>query len=124
MRKLVALLPLLFPSLALACWQTELPHATLDGSSIRAQVLKSRRPLKHASVRIYIANTLLTRTSTDSTGVFTFSQLPPAKYRVVIANWGSANVEMKQPLLYSTKGVLLQESVADGCLFARVPTAP
>src|SRR5450631_900183 len=94
-------------AVASPCRNPRLRSAVLRGDAIRGYVSKDRQPVTMAEVRLYCASKLVGLTSTDKDGMFNIEHLTPEKYRLSIAGWGSARVELKLPV----KGYGFHESL-------------
>jgi hypothetical protein len=99
MRKLLILL---CASSALAfgstCPDVNLREAKIGGDAISGSVQLRHRPLKKASVRLYLGKKLLWIGATDSNGRFEVDHLAHDNYRLVVSGWGSAEIELKPEL--------------------------
>ncbi len=95
MRKLIMLV-LAFVTAAIAspCHNPRGRSAVLRGQAIQGQVTRDRRAVKFAKVYLYSSDKSETTTMTDQSGMLNIDHLPPAKYRLSIAGWGSVSVEL------------------------------
>jgi hypothetical protein len=95
MRKLMMLM-LAFVTAAIAspCHNPRGRSAVLRGQAIQGQVTRARRAVKFAKVYLYSSDKLETTTMTDQSGMLNIDHLPPDKYRLSIAGWGSVSVEL------------------------------
>lgn len=101
----------------LACWQTELPTATVYGSYLQGHVIKAGKSLEHAQV--FLRDKSMHKsvdTDTDVDGRFVISNLAAGSYRLLIAKWGTANIDVRPADAQVGNRILRLVNYADGCL--------
>lgn len=101
----------------LACWQTELPTATVYGSYLQGHVIKAGKSLVHAQV--FLRDKSMHKsvdTDTDVDGRFVISNLAAGSYRLLIAKWGTANIDVRPADAQVGNRILRLVNYADGCL--------
>jgi hypothetical protein len=86
-------------SVAFACSDPRLETAIIGGDVIQASVYrKPGKPRKLAQVELYYGNKLAWTGTPDKNGMFTINHLQHGRYRLSIAGWGSAVVELDPKL--------------------------
>ena len=88
-----------------------LRRAVLRGEAIRGYVSRDRRPVKFVKVYLYSSDNPETTTTTDESGMLNIDHLPPDKYRLSIAGWGSVSVK----LIPEAKGYNFRETLMLDC---------
>src|SRR5579859_6878511 len=85
------------------------------GSTILGKLIDSltHSPLESATVSIYPAgkNTVLRRTTSDSTGAFSLTGIPPGSYTVVIESVGYRTINFKNIMTGPGSGVINLKSI-------------
>jgi hypothetical protein len=103
MNKLLSSLLLAMSSLTFAssCPDANQRAAKIGGDIISGHVQIRQRPLKLATVRLYLGDQLIWRGATDNDGRFEIDHLGLGRYRLVVARWGSANIELNSELSWT-----------------------
>jgi Carboxypeptidase regulatory-like domain len=90
---------LAWASVAAQCPDQRQQNALIGGDVIQGSVVrKSGKPLRSALVRLYLGDRLVWSGATDRNGAFTINHVQRGKYRLSVARWGSALVELDPSL--------------------------
>lgn len=93
------LFALLSVSVAFPCSELRLQTAVIGGDVIQASVSRRpRKPRKFAQVQLYYGDELVWTGTADKNGAFTINHLQHGKYRLAVAGWGSAAIELDPKL--------------------------
>ena len=86
-------------SVAFPCSDPRLQAAVIGGDIIQASVSrKPGKPRRFAAVQLYSGDKLLWTGTTDKDGAVTINHLQHGKYRLSVAGWGSAMVDLDPKL--------------------------
>jgi hypothetical protein len=80
---------------AFPCRDPRVRSAVIGGDVIQATVFrKPGKPRKFAQVELYGGDKIIWTGTTDKNGTFTINHLQHGRYRLSVAGWGSAAVEL------------------------------
>ena len=103
-----------FTSLCYAsqCPDPDLRQAVIGGNTINGSIVRQKKPLKFAQLRLYFSNGKTAWVGmTDKDGSFRITDLQPDTYRLDVRGWGSATIRLNTDLNKLSNGQIPAYSV-------------